>query len=138
MIGRYGVALILVTGLAGGPAAAQYTGPSQAEQARGVQTPQTAGPASSSAGVTAVAEILRKPRDDQKVTVRGYLIRHLGGENYLFKDDTGEIVVEIDVDDFPRAQPIDDTVLVELQGEVDAHRRRAPEIDVKRVRIVTP
>lgn len=99
------------------PASAQYVGPNS--------TPQ----------LTQAAEILKNPKDDADVTVQGHLLRKVRDEKYMFSDGSGEIVVEIDDDDFPR-QPVDETTKVELVGEVDTSRRRAPEIDVDTVRIL--
>lgn len=99
------------------PVSAQYVGPNS--------TPQ----------LKQVAEILKNPIDDEDVTVQGHLLRKLRDEKYVFSDGSGEIVAEIDDDDFPR-EPIDETTKVELFGEVDTSRRRAPEIDVDTVRIV--
>ncbi len=71
-------------------------------------------------------------RDDTKVTLEGSIVKHLGGENYLFKDATGEISIEIDHDDWNGVQVgPEDTVII--YGEVDHHRRRATDIDVDRI-----
>lgn len=99
------------------PVSAQYTGPNSAPQLK------------------QVADILKNPVDDEDVTVQGHLLRKLRDEKYVFSDGSGEIVAEIDDDDFPR-QPIDENTKVELVGEVDTSRRRPPEIDVDTVRIV--
>lgn len=99
------------------PVSAQYTGPNS--------TPQPA----------TVADILKNPKDDADVTVQGLLLRKVGDEEYVFSDGTGEIVVEIDDDDFPR-EPVDEKTKVQLVGEVDTSRRRPPEIDVEKVRIL--
>ena len=39
-------------------------------------------------------------RDDIPVTLEGYIVKQLGDDNYIFKDDTGEIKVEIDAEGF--------------------------------------
>lgn len=108
------VPLALVTA----PAQAQYTGPGA--------TPAT----------TTVAEA-RKQRDDQPVVLSGTLVAKLGHERYRFKDDTGEIEVEIDDKDLP-SQSIGQSTVVELHGEVDTHRIKPTDIDVDRVVVVTP
>src|SRR5690554_8018159 len=107
----------LATSLFALPAAAQYAGPSSASQQK------------------QVAEILKSPVDDEDVTIQGHLLRKLGDEKYMFSDGSGEIVAEIDDDDFPR-EPVDEASKVELVGEVDTSRRRPPELDVDNVRIV--
>ena len=107
----------IATSLLAMPVAAQYVGPNSTPQQK------------------QVAEILKNPIDDEDVTIQGHLLRKLRDEKYVFSDGSGEIVAEIDDDDFP-GQPIDEKTKVELVGEVDTSRRRPPEIDVDTVRIV--
>ena len=57
-------------------------------------------------------------RDDTPVTMRGHIIRHLGGEMYMFKDESGEMAVEIDAECW-RGQQVGPEDLVEIRGEVD-------------------
>ena len=82
-----------------------------------------------------VADILQNPVDDQDVRLQGQLLRKTGDETYVFSDGTGEILVDIDDDDFP-SQAIDDKTRVELLGEVDTGRTRPPEIDVDHVKVL--
>lgn len=118
---RIALKLLPAVGLAASlfvaPVSAQYVGPD------------------SSSNMTKVAEILKNPKDDADVSLEGKLVRKLGDEEYVFSDGTGEIVVEIDDDDFPR-QPVDENTVVRIKGEVDTGRHRAPEIDVDRLRVV--
>src|SRR5690606_16587769 len=90
-----------------GTALAQYTGPDA----------RKTGPRSTA---HTVAEVLGDARDDRPVELTGHLLRQTGDELYLFKDDTGEITVEIDDEDFPANRPVDASVLVKLRGEIDA------------------
>lgn len=110
-------ALVLTGALGMGIAHAQYVGPNDAGMAANVSA------------------VLDKPVDDQAVSFQGHLLRKLGHERYVFSDGTGEITVEIDDDDFPR-QPVDDKTRVEIVGEVDTGRNRAPEIEVKSLRVL--
>ena len=57
-------------------------------------------------------------RDDDEITIEGYLIKQLSEEHYLFRDDTAEIEVEID-DDLLQDINIDETVKIRITGEVD-------------------
>ena len=57
-------------------------------------------------------------RDDAKVVLAGSIMRHLGGEDYLFQDATGTILVEIEHDKW-NGQLINPSDTVELHGEVD-------------------
>ncbi|MFN4040951.1 MAG: YgiW/YdeI family stress tolerance OB fold protein [Brevundimonas sp.] len=99
------------------PALAQFQGPGA-----------TPSPAS-------VAEILRTPVDDQKVTLSGVIVRKVGDERYIFSDGSGEIQVEIDDDDLPR-EPFGPRARVEIRGEVDLERNRTLEIDVDSIRLL--
>jgi uncharacterized protein (TIGR00156 family) len=87
-------------------------------------------------GAANVAEILKTPVDDMAVVLRGKLIKQLRGEKYTFSDGTGEIVMEIDHHRFP-AQPVTETTTVEVHAEVDKHLFGKPELEAKRVTIVT-
>ena len=44
---------------------------------------------------TTVAEVKSLP-DETSVVLQGYIEKQLGGEDYLFKDGSGDIKVEID------------------------------------------
>ncbi len=70
-------------------------------------------------------------RDDAKVTLRGYIEKSLGGDNYLFKDETGTITVDIDSHRW-NGQNVTPKDKVELQGEVDKDWNSV-EIDVDRI-----
>lgn len=83
-----------------------------------------------------VAQILKDPVDDQKVQLQGHLLRQKSAEKYVFSDGTAEILVEIDKDEFHGLPPINEHTQVEIQGEVDTSRHRAPEIEVDRIRII--
>jgi len=111
------VAAALLTGFCAVSAQAQYVGPTEGASSQSVKN------------------ILEDPKDDQKVTLQGYLLRKLGNEKYAFSDGTSEIVAEIDDDEFPRS-PIDQKTKVEIRGEVDTGLRRPPEIEVDHLRII--
>lgn len=89
------------------------------------------GPSTSS---TTVAEAKNK-WDDADVVMKGYIVSAQGGEHYLFKDQTGEIQVEIDHDVW-RGLTVGPEDLVELTGEVDKDWSSI-KIDVDRIIKVT-
>ena len=64
------------------------------------------------------------------------ILKKIAHEKYLFSDGSAEIVAEIDDDDDFRVGPIDESVTVLIRGEVDTGLTRAPEIEVKSIRIV--
>jgi uncharacterized protein (TIGR00156 family) len=94
---------------------------------------QYVGPSSQKSALT-VADILKKPVDDQAVILRGYLVKKVGNEKYMFSDGTGKIRVEIEAEDFP-IQKIDDKTLVVIRGEVESEFLNSPEIDVQAISI---
>ncbi|MDR2193180.1 MAG: NirD/YgiW/YdeI family stress tolerance protein [Treponema sp.] len=69
------------------------------------------------ADVVTVAEA-KTLRDDYPVIVRGKIERYLGDEKYVFADDTGTIIIEID-DRLWRGISVDQNDTVEILGEVD-------------------
>ena len=114
--------------LAASSAMAQYTGssaPSGAFQ----------GPGNASDYPMTVADILRNPVDALQVTLRGNIIRKIGGDKYAFSDGTGEIRVDIDHSEWP-AEPVNEKTTVEIIGEVYIGVLVAMAIDVKVLRII--
>ncbi len=103
-------ALALVIGFSGN-ALAQYTGPSAVK-------------------TMSVAEAL-KLGDDAPVILTGKITKDLGGEKYLFTDQTGSVTVEIDNEDW-RGVTANENDTVEIRGEVDKDLMNF-EIDVDAV-----
>jgi len=77
-------------------------------------------------------EHVKTLKDDTKVTLQGTIQSHIGGENYVFKDASGTIEVEID-DRRWAGQTISATDRVEIFGEIDKDWN-AVKVDVKRIR----
>ncbi|MDR1976090.1 MAG: NirD/YgiW/YdeI family stress tolerance protein [Campylobacteraceae bacterium] len=63
-------------------------------------------------------EAAKKLRDDSPVALRGKIEKSLGDENYLFSDDSGSIIVEID-DRLWAGISVNQNDVVEIVGEVD-------------------
>ncbi len=95
---------------------------------------QYVGPAS--AGANTVAEILENPVDDQDVRLQGHIVRQVSADNYVFSDGTAEIVAEIKPKRFTGLPEISEKTKVEIMGEVDTSRYRAPEIEVELLRVL--
>lgn len=114
---RYLFALIMVAMLAV-PSYAAFKGPG------------ASGPASSVAQAKAM-------RDDSHVTLVGQIVSQVPGtdDKYMFRDSTGEIMVDIDHKDFG-GQDVTPANTVRIYGEVDKEFGRAPEIDVKRLEVL--
>ena len=84
------------------------------------------------ARVYTVKEVLGARQDDQDVVLRGRIVRHVKGDDFLFADATGEIEVEIDDDDYPRDRVPMNTD-IEIRGEVDIDRNKQPTIEVDEI-----
>ena len=63
-------------------------------------------------------EQAKSMRDDADVMMRGNIVQNLGGEEYLFRDATGTITVEID-NEVWAGQTIAPADQVEIYGEID-------------------
>jgi uncharacterized protein (TIGR00156 family) len=113
------------------PAIAQYTGPSG-----GVATTGSVNVPSVTSHVSTVERALVAP-DDAVAVIEGYIVNRLKHEHYTFRDDSGK-TIEIDLDDkyLPPGRQIDDKTRVRITGEVDRHRFRPNDIDVKRIEIL--
>ena len=115
MIRRIAALTVLTAGsvalLSPADASAQYAGPGAAPT------------------LQSVAQVLKDAKDDQNVSLKGMLIKKVGSEKYTFKDDSGEIRVEIDSEDFPKVS-VDEKTVVQITGEVEKDFMESPEIDV--------
>ncbi|MGS0676503.1 NirD/YgiW/YdeI family stress tolerance protein [Shewanella sp. 30m-9] len=72
-------------------------------------------------------------KDDTPVILTGYIVASLGDEAYKFKDDTGEVIVEIDDRDWNGVEATPETKVV-LEGEVDSSWSYT-QIDVDSVKL---
>ncbi|KAA8995139.1 YgiW/YdeI family stress tolerance OB fold protein [Affinibrenneria salicis] len=83
------------------------------------------------ASITTVAKA-KELKDDSWITLRGHIEQRTGDEDYLFRDESGSIKVEID-DKYWNGQTVTPADRVELQGELDKGFNSS-ELDVKRVK----
>ena len=72
--------------------------------------------------------------DEQTATVRGNIVSRISDDKYLFKDATGEMVVEIDYKYWAGLQ-VNEKDVLELTGEVD-REYNAVKLDVFMVKKV--
>ena len=119
---RFLPALALVLGLSS-PASAAYDGPSSGYG--GFQGP------TSSVGVTTVAKAL-KAWDDAPVVLTGNIVQRMAGsdDKYMFRDGTGQIVVDIDHELF-WGKTVTPANTVRVSGDVDKDMFDPTKIDVK-------
>ncbi|MDO4697066.1 MAG: NirD/YgiW/YdeI family stress tolerance protein [Pasteurellaceae bacterium] len=73
----------------------------------------------------------KKAYDDSPIVLRGYIVKKVGDEKYLFKDRSGQIYVEID-DDIWGGLTVSPKDKVTIYGTVDKEKGKI-EIDVKRI-----
>lgn len=85
---------------------------------------------------TTVEEILADPIDDQNVQLKGHLLRQVSAQNYIFSDGTAEIMTKIKEKQFKGLPEIDEHTEIEIHGEVDTGRYRAPKIEVDKIRVL--
>ena len=74
----------------------------------------------------------KEMKDDSWATVRGTIEKRLSDDDYLFRDETGTLSVEIDDKDW-QGQSVSPKDKVELQGEIDKAFNDA-QLEVKQVR----
>lgn len=86
--------------------------------------------AASAQAVSSVSQ-LSSMKDDQYVVLQGNIVKQVGGEDYLFRDTSGEVVVEIDHENWAgvNVTPSDE---VRVYGEVDQSWHKT-EVEIHRV-----
>ncbi|MQR00462.1 YgiW/YdeI family stress tolerance OB fold protein [Glaciimonas soli] len=112
-----------------------YSGPSTDPASKTTASPHYNGP--STVPTMTVKQLLANGSDDQYVTVIGKIVRHTGGEHYVFSDASGEMKVEISHKHFPANTTINATTLVEITGKFDKNLIAESELDVKKINVIT-
>lgn len=85
---------------------------------------------------TTIQQLVDEGKDDQRVVLRGHVLKAMDDEKYAFSDGTGEIPVKIDHKRWPAGQPVSETTLVELTGKYDKVFVGMPKVKVSDVRVV--
>ena len=121
---RYLLTLVMLTVLAI-PAYAAFEGPNSGQSMGGFQGP--------TGGVQ--ADTVKKAQsswDDAPVVLTGNIVERLAGsdDKYLFKDATGQIIVDIDHEIFA-GRAVTPQTRVRLSGKVDKDMMEPVKIDVK-------
>lgn len=122
-------ALFAVVMLASAPVLAAQSGGFVDPNAPAAQVKQGGFKAGQSSVVT--VKQAEEMKDDSWVTVRGQLEKQVGDEDYLFRDQTGTMKVEID-DKRWNGVTVSPSDRVELTGELDKDFNSI-ELDVKQV-----
>ena len=120
-------ALALVVGLTT-PALADFNGPSSGYG--GFQGP------TASVGTDTVAKAL-KAWDDAPVVLTGNIVQRMAGsdDKYMFRDATGQIIVDIDHELF-WGKTVTPNNTVRISGEVDKDMFEPTKIDVKLLEVI--
>lgn len=84
----------------------------------------------------ATVEQAKNLNDEAYVTMKGNIVKKIGNEKYLFKDNTGTIEIEIDDDDWNGLVVAPEDVVI-IEGEVDKGWYDI-EIEVDQVKVVNP
>ncbi|MEH0875883.1 YgiW/YdeI family stress tolerance OB fold protein [Pectobacterium cacticida] len=124
-------ALLAITALVSAPAFAAQSGGGFVNPEMPAVGTHKGGFVDSQNALTTVAKA-KDLRDDSWVTLSGNIEKRIGDENYLFRDATGTMEVEIDHKRW-NGLMISPTDKVEIQGELDKDFNSV-ELDVKQIR----
>lgn len=87
-------------------------------------------------GLTTVQKVLSTAFHGQHVFLQGHIIQKVSHDKYMFKDSTGEVMIDIDQKHMP-FEDFSASETVTIYGEVEMKRKNPRiEIDVARVEIV--
>ena len=87
------------------------------------------GPGAPSTTSMTVKQALSMP-DDSIVVLTGKIVNALGDEKYLFRDASGDVIIEIDDDEWYGVKVTPENV-IEITGELDKEFLERTKIDVK-------
>ena len=97
-------------------------------------TAQSAQTFSKAQPVSTVEQVQKMP-DDTNILLEGMIVEQIGRNAYTFKDNTGTIPVEIEMDEWNGFE-VSDTTPVRIYGEIDVEGMGARQIDVQSVSIL--
>ena len=83
--------------------------------------------------VIETVENVKNKADETFVYMQGQIIKSLGDDKYAFTDKTGEIILEIDNDEF-NGVTVTAGEFIEISGEVDKEKTKPTEVDVKSIK----
>lgn len=89
---------------------------------------------SDSTNVQTVAAI-KQMDDNAWFTLEGHIVKQVREEKYIFRDQSGEIEVEIDKDKW-KGRKVDPGTKVRIAGKVEKEWLRSMELEVKRIELV--
>ena len=83
--------------------------------------------------VIETVENVKTKADETFVYMQGQIVKALGDDKYAFTDKTGEIVLEIDNDEFDGVT-VAAGELIEVSGEIDKDMMKPAKVDVKSIK----
>ncbi len=89
---------------------------------------------SDSTNVQTVAAI-KQMDDNAWFTLEGYIVKQVREEKYVFRDQSGEIEVEIDKDKW-KGRKVTPSTKIRIAGKVEKEWLRSMEVEVKRIELV--
>ena len=85
-------------------------------------------------GSVTTVSVAKNAVDDSWFSLTGKILRRVGGEQYLFEDKTGTMIVEIDHKDW-RNMKVDPRMIVRISGEID-REWGTNEMEVEMIEVV--
>lgn len=89
---------------------------------------------SDSASVQTVATV-KQMNDNAWFTLEGHIVKQVREEKYIFRDQSGEIEVEIDNEKW-KGRKVDPSTKIRIAGKVEKEWLRSMEVEVKRIELV--
>lgn len=71
--------------------------------------------------------------DDTIVVLQGQIVKALGDDKYQFTDETGEIILDIDQEDFDGVT-VTEGEIIQITGDIDKEMMKPAEVDVKHIK----
>ena len=88
---------------------------------------------SDSSSVQTVAAV-KEMKDNSWFTLEGHIVEQVRKERYVFRDQSGEIEVEID-DEKWKGRKVDPGTRIRISGEVEKDFLSSMEVEVKRIEL---
>lgn len=89
---------------------------------------------SDTTSVQTVAAV-KKMKDNSWFTLEGHIVKQTREERYLFRDQSGEVEVEIDNDKW-KGRKVDPGTKIRIAGEVEKDWLSSMEVEVKRIELI--
>ena len=80
-----------------------------------------------------IDDIIKESEDAELVKLSGEIIRKLKCSTYLFRDESGEIRIQIDDDNIPRKGLLFNSP-VTIKGEIEKHHSKPVRVEADKIR----